>query len=188
MNSATAWDARVALFRQQAAAVSTTVLERKDTAGALEYALDLCAENRRAGRPDTLAAPGLPPALLDILTAAGVEPATGLRQRPEGVGVGFSLAVAGVAETATLVLASADPDLDEEARLASMLCERHVVALPRRAIVETLPEAGAALRDLLARGPAYVAFVSGCSRTSDIERVLTLGVHGPLELHVVLTE
>jgi L-lactate dehydrogenase complex protein LldG len=33
---------------------------------------------------------------------------------------------------------------------------------------------------------SYVAFISGASRTADIERVLTIGVHGPQELHILI--
>jgi len=36
--------------------------------------------------------------------------------------------------------------------------------------------------------PGYVAFVTGASRTADIERVLAIGVHGPLEMHILLLE
>ena len=50
----------------------------------------------------------------------------------------------------------------------------------------TLDEAFNTLRQISARPPAYATLVSGPSRSADIERTLTIGVHGPRELHILL--
>jgi L-lactate dehydrogenase complex protein LldG len=44
------------------------------------------------------------------------------------------------------------------------------------------------LREGMKSAPRYVSFISGASRTADIERVLTIGVHGPQELHLLILD
>jgi L-lactate dehydrogenase complex protein LldG len=97
--------------------------------------------------------------------------------------VGITGAQWGIADTGTLVLASAD----ERHRLASLLPALHIVVLPVRALLGTLAEAFALLQKADG-GPAArtITFVTGPSRTADIELTLVVGVHGPKALHVLL--
>ena len=114
-----------------------------------------------------------------------------------GVTVGVSEATGGVAETGSLIVA--DPPAD---RLVRMLSPKHVVLLDAARIVPGLDEAGEFLADLIAgrgdegprpasasggqSGAPFVSFITGPSRTADIEMSLTVGAHGPAELHIVI--
>lgn len=100
----------------------------------------------------------------------------------------ISGADAGIAESGTLVLRSGVG----RGRLASLVAPVHIAVLRREQIVRGL---GAALALLQARhGPdvfsesSNLTLISGPSRTGDIELTLTLGVHGPREIHVVLID
>lgn len=108
----------------------------------------------------------------------------GMRKHLGGIDIGFTVALRGIAETGTFVLDSRG----EELRLATMLCEVHVCVVPRSVIRETSYEVESDIRAMSKDAPAYVAFVTGASRTADIERVLAIGVHGPLELHILILE
>ena len=90
-----------------------------------------------------------------------------------------STAVYGLAETGSVVLA-ASPD---EPRGRSLLPEVHVTMLREDRILPGLDELFAAVGADL---PSALAIVSGPSRSADIEQRLTVGVHGPREVHVVL--
>jgi L-lactate dehydrogenase complex protein LldG len=100
-----------------------------------------------------------------------------------GIDLSFSVASLGIANTATLVLES----FGEEGRAASELCEIHVVAVLKSRILRSLYDTENFLREALGKSN-FISFVTGPSRTSDIERVLALGVHGPLELYAILLE
>ena len=100
---------------------------------------------------------------------------------------GVSWAVCGIAETGSVIVHIDPPD----ARLTTMLPAVHAALLPDTAIVESLEDGLLVTRDRILRlqregRPSYLSWVTGPSRTADIERVLTIGVHGPRELHIVL--
>ncbi|HKL25118.1 MAG TPA: lactate utilization protein [Desulfuromonadales bacterium] len=122
--------------------------------------------------------------LAKALDAAGLEVIrNGWRERSadaEGgvTGVNFALA-----DTGTLVLDSTE----EALRLTTTLPEKHFALLDPGKLVADSLAAVPYLRDFHARSPRnYLAYITGPSRTADIERVLTIGVHGPRELHVLL--
>ena len=108
----------------------------------------------------------------------------GLRCFPGGIDIGFTLCDYGIAQTGTLVLNSDSEDM----RLATMLCEIHVAMLHVSRLRETANAMSEELTKLTAQPSSYTAFITGASRTADIERVLAIGVHGPLELHIMLME
>jgi L-lactate utilization protein LutC len=98
-------------------------------------------------------------------------------------GVGVVRAARGIAQTGTCVVVADD----EALRLETMLPEVSVILLNRADILLDLPSAAPFLREQQTQGRAsYVSFITGPSRTADIERVSAIGVHGPLELHIVL--
>ena len=67
-------------------------------------------------------------------------------------------------------------------RLVSMLPPLHVALLASEKILPDLP---ALLEKLSPAQTSYLALVTGPSRTADIERVLTIGVHGPARLVII---
>lgn len=93
-----------------------------------------------------------------------------------------------LAETGTLVAAS----WTEGAQLASLAPPVHVALYRRTQLVATLDEVLERLR--VACGPREAAwgrsvvFITGTSRTADIEQILIRGVHGPGEVHAILVE
>jgi L-lactate utilization protein LutC len=94
---------------------------------------------------------------------------------------GITSADYALADTGTLVLFSSQ----EEARMISLLPPVHIAVVPRERILTGLDE-------LLTRTPlpaersSSMLFITGPSRTADIEQILVRGVHGPGEIHVIV--
>lgn len=97
--------------------------------------------------------------------------------------VGITAAFAAVAETGTLMLRSG-PD---HPTTLNFLPDTHVVVLRASQVVGPYEDAWAKLRAAGAM-PRTVNFVSGPSRTADIEQTIQLGAHGPRRLHIVLID
>lgn len=96
--------------------------------------------------------------------------------------LGITGAIAGIALTGSIVLDSSQ----RGARLASLLPDVHVALLDRRSIVSTPGDLLRALSERTTPLPSNLVLVTGPSRSADIELQLTVGVHGPRRVLIVL--
>lgn len=123
----------------------------------------------------------------DALVGAGAEILkSGSAEAISQAEMGVTGAAMAVAETGSIVVAGNDL----QPRLATMLPPVHVALVDRDSLVPSLDDAARLLRSLALgeQGPAvrYASFVTGPSRTADVEKTLSTGVHGPKELHIIL--
>ena len=98
--------------------------------------------------------------------------------------IGISWAAFAIAETGAIVEFATDDSM----RLVTALPLVHISLLRASDVVATLKEAAAPIRNFYTENSlnATVSFISGPSRTADIEMRLILGVHGPAETHVII--
>jgi len=167
-------------FVAAAKAVGAQVVECKNLQEVVNYLTEkvtgqlLCppfASGQRVRLDDQLRKAGL-----TVVTEVSRE--TGRTAQAGITGVNFAMA-----DTGSLALESTD----EAIRLATTLPEIQFALLDPQKILADSLEAVEPLRQLHQQGPRnYVAYITGPSRTADIERVLTIGVHGPKQLHILL--
>jgi L-lactate dehydrogenase complex protein LldG len=175
------------LFKSRAEAVGAEVRRVESPTAALELVLDLLEREQVKDAPGARAVWCEGPivrGLIDRATLARRVPGLSFqvtRARAEESRVGVTEFDWGLAATGTLAQDATDPGL----RLASMLPQTHV-ALVRAGAV--LPDLECLLARIDPRRVRYLACVTGPSRTADIERVLTIGVHGPRKLVVVAVD
>lgn len=96
--------------------------------------------------------------------------------------IGISGVEFGIAETGSVF----QDGYDIATRLVTILPPLHVVFLPSSHIVPGIEEAFEIITPGFERG--YCGFITGPSRTADIERVLTIGVHGPSRLAIIAVD
>jgi L-lactate dehydrogenase complex protein LldG len=136
-----------------------------------------------------LAAQSLPPQAVatgDVAglnwAGAGIEIAA--RVAVDADKAGISGCFCAIAETGTLLLLSGP----QTPGSVSLLPETHIAIVPLGRIVATMEDAFALLRAERGKLPRAVNFISGPSRTGDIEQTIVLGAHGPCRVHLILVE
>ncbi|MGA9033136.1 MAG: lactate utilization protein C [Sulfuricaulis sp.] len=96
--------------------------------------------------------------------------------------VGITGAFLGIAETGTLMLLSGV----QTPAAVSLLPETHIAVVESGRIVATMEQAWDRLRVERGALPRAVNFISGPSRTADIEQTVTLGAHGPYRVLIII--
>ena len=172
-------------FKVKAEGVSAEVHRFATGSDALEFIIGFLHDEGGADQPGSYAIWAACP-FLDGIDRQPLQQLAGLklevtRELAAAAKIGISQMDWALADTGTLAGDSSAID----GRLASTLTGIHIVLVPTSGI---LPDMPTLLTRLHPDASNYIAMITGPSRTADIERVLSLGVHGPLELHILLLE
>jgi L-lactate dehydrogenase complex protein LldG len=161
------------LFRVSKAAEATAVLlDLVGTIGAKKAVVVDSPLQEAAGITEALRARGV-----TVYTEAA-----DIAAHADTADIGISGVEFGIAETGSVF----QDGYDIATRLVTILPPLHVVFLPSARIVATIEEAFEIISPGFERG--YCGFITGPSRTADIERVLTIGVHGPSRFVIVAVD
>lgn len=95
--------------------------------------------------------------------------------------IGITGSYCAISETGTLMTLSGT----ETPPSVSLLPETHIAIVRRCRIVRSMEDAWTLLR-AESTMPRAVSFISGPSRTADIEQTVTLGAHGPYRVHIIV--
>jgi L-lactate dehydrogenase complex protein LldG len=178
-------DEQLALFTRQCAILSTDLRHCADEVEAASVIAELARENawhrvaRHGGAFIDRIAALLPPEL-SLFAVAGDYAQGELEKCDAGVTECESL----VAQTGSVCVTARSSG----GRALSVLPPHHIVVARRAQLV---PDLCAAFTDLSTKNapdnfPSFISFISGPSRTGDIERILVLGAHGPRKLTILL--
>ena len=169
-------------FIEAAKRVGTDVIQLENLPDAITYISEKAKGTTLI--PETLLAKRH--GLRDLLAKSGVDVFSGkFRDAGQVPGAGVTFSNFCLADSGTVVLESTD----EEIRLATTLPEIHFIIVdPVTILADNL--AAVEPMNALHKGndPKFIAYITGPSRTADIERVLTIGCHGPREVHILLVD
>jgi L-lactate dehydrogenase complex protein LldF len=96
--------------------------------------------------------------------------------------IGITVGIAAIAESGTVIVGQDD----QGAAITSLLPDMHVALIPEARFYETLTEWMGAQGKLELSNHQSITLITGPSRTADIEMTLTIGVHGPARLIVIM--
>lgn len=173
-------------FKVRAEGVGAEVHRFGTREESLDFILTFLQQEGTANAPQSYAVWAAGPFLTGIDTAQLCGKVPGLsfdvsRQTAADSLIGISEAEWALADTGSLV---ADQSAVEQ-RLASTLSTIHIALIGTDRI---LPDKVAVFSRITPQKSSYIAFITGPSRTADIERVLTIGVHGPKRLVIVFVD
>jgi len=168
-------DDLVARFIEEARKMSTTVDE-------VDTLIDVPAAVHRYLSANNLPTEAIAWQTLSDLAWAEAGIAVEFRKPEDRDRVGITGCFCATAETGTLVLLSGAQTYAS----AGLLPETHVAIVPASRIVAGHEDAFRLIRAERGELPRAVNFVSGPSRTGDIEQTIVLGAHGPYRVHVVV--
>jgi len=173
-------------FKVRAEGVGAEVHRLGTRGEALEFILSFLRKEGTADEPQSSVVWAVGPFLNGIDTVQLSKRIPGLgfevsRQAAADSLIGISEVDWALADTGSLV---ADQTAVEQ-RLASTLPSIHVAIIGTDRI---LPDKTAVFSKINPKTSRYIAFITGPSRTADIERVLTIGVHGPKRLVILFVD
>lgn len=108
--------------------------------------------------------------------------AADIAEHAESADIGISTVEFGIAESGSVC----QDAYAIEGRLVSMLPPVHIAFMNSNNIILGVSEAFETIAKVYDRG--YISFITGPSRTADIERVLTIGVHGPSRFIIIAVD
>jgi L-lactate dehydrogenase complex protein LldG len=172
-------------FKARAEAVSAEVYRCETKTAAQEFILQLLQQEGQGDSPGSSAVWADCP-FLDSVDRQPLTMIAGLtfevtRERAAVARFGISQMGWALADTGTLVQDSSAI----EQRLVSSLPTIHIALVPTSGLLPDLPTL---LSRLHPKESGYIAMITGPSRTADIERVLTIGVHGPERLVIIFVD
>lgn len=180
--NASHWEA----FEQNAKAASAEIIHVKDLPAAKTAIADLIvslqAKSVIATGDDTL--PALTSVYKDIETMGTLiyTDKFAIAEHAPTADLGISTAEFAVGETGSVCVDA----YSYEARVVGMLPPSHIIILNKNHTVKNVTTAFQVISRVFKRG--YMGFITGPSRTADIERVLSLGVHGPSRFFIIAVD